>query len=91
MDVGNGQIGGDLELALGEGGDLDLTAITVGGDEAISAGGTGSLTSVTAGGSTDVTLLGGTAALHDLPEGAFDRPVGFTYLAPHRSAPRRRG
>jgi hypothetical protein len=87
IDVGNGQIGGDLELAIGAEGDLDLTAIAVGGDELISSGGTGLLTTVTADGSTDITILGGIAALHAfVPDGAFDQPVGFT-ISRHTDPP----
>ena len=39
------------------------------------------MTADTAGGATDVSILGGMAAMHVvLPDGAFDQPVAFTII-----------
>ena len=99
IDVGAGQIGGDLtitdngtavvnandsltvsgdaDVESDGGGMLDLSVVDVAGDETVETG--GAVTANTAGGTTDVSILGGTAAMHVvLPGGTFDQPVAFT-------------
>jgi hypothetical protein len=101
IDVGGGQIGGDLtitddgtavvnandsltvsgdaDVETDGGGMLDLSGVDAGGDETVAADGADGVTANTAGGTTDVSILGGTAAMHVvLPDGAFDQPVAFT-------------
>jgi hypothetical protein len=69
----------DIESGVDGGGMLDLSAVDVAGDETIAADGADAVTADTAGGATDVSILGGTAAMHVvLPDGAFDQPVAFT-------------
>jgi hypothetical protein len=78
IDVGAGQIGGDLTIT--DDGTAVVNAddsLTVSGDADIES--TDTVTATTAEGTTDVTVLGGTAAMHvELPDGAFDQPVAFT-------------
>jgi hypothetical protein len=78
IDVGDGQIGGDLTIT--DNGTAVVNAndsLTVSGDTEIESQDT--VTAATADGTTDVTVLGGSAAMHvELPDGAFDQPVAFT-------------
>ena len=72
-------VSGDAEVESDGGGMLDLSDVDVAGDETVAADGADGVTADTAGGTTDVSVLGGTAAMHVvLPDGAFDRPVAFT-------------
>jgi hypothetical protein len=78
VNVGAGQVGGDLEIT--DNGTAVVNAndsLTVSGDAEIES--TDTVTATTADGTTDVTVLGGPAAMHVvLPDGAFDQPVAFT-------------
>ncbi|HEX5617264.1 MAG TPA: hypothetical protein VFX51_02540 [Solirubrobacteraceae bacterium] len=78
INVGDGQVGGDLTIT--DNGTAVVNAndsLTVSGDAEIESQDT--VTATTADGTTDVTVLGGTAAMHvTLPDGAFDQPVAFT-------------
>jgi hypothetical protein len=78
VNVGAGQIGGDLTIT--DNGTAVVNAndsLTVSGDAEIES--TDTVTATTAGGATDVSVLGGTAAMHVvLPDGTFDQPVAFT-------------
>jgi hypothetical protein len=101
IDVGDGQIGGDLTItddgtavvdandSLGVsgntdietdgGGMLDLSGVDTDGDETVVADGAAGVQADTAGGTTDVSIGGGTAAMHVvLPDGALDEAVPFT-------------
>ncbi|HET6550362.1 MAG TPA: hypothetical protein VFG79_18000 [Solirubrobacter sp.] len=72
-------VSGDVDVESGGGGMLDLSGVEAGGDETVAADGADGVTAETAGGTTDVSVLGGTAAMHVvLPVGAFDEPVAFT-------------
>ena len=72
-------VSGDADVETGGGGMLDLSNVDVDGDETVAADGADGVTADTAGGATDVSILGGTAAMHVvLPDGAFDQPVTFT-------------
>jgi hypothetical protein len=79
IGVGAGSVGGDVTIedngtavvSVGE-------STTVGGSLTLETGGD-AVTATTGGGATDVTILGGTAAMHVvLPAGSFDQPVTFT-------------
>jgi hypothetical protein len=78
INVGGGQLGGDLEIT--DNGTAVVNAndsLTVSGDAEIES--TDTVTATTADGTTDVSVLGGTAAMHVvLPDGTFDQPVAFT-------------
>jgi hypothetical protein len=78
IDAGRGQIGGSATIADNGDAVVNLSDVTdISGSLDLEA--LGDVAGTTADGSTDVTLLGGTAALHALlPEGAFDHPVDFT-------------
>jgi hypothetical protein len=68
----------DLETA-GDGGVVNVSGLDAAGDETIAADDASAVTATTAGGTTDVSILGGTAAMHVvLPDGTFDQPVEFT-------------
>jgi hypothetical protein len=72
-------VSGDADVETDGGGMLDLSGVEAAGDETIAADGADAVTADTAGGTTDVSILGGTAAMHVvLPDGAFDQPVAFT-------------
>ena len=72
-------VSGDADVETDGGGMLDLSGVDAGGDETVAADGADGVTADTAGGTTDVSILGGTAAMHVvLPDGAFDQPVAFT-------------
>jgi hypothetical protein len=72
-------VSGDADVETGGGGMLDLSGVDAGGDETVAADGADGVIADTAGGTTDVSILGGTAAMHVvLPDDAFDRPVAFT-------------
>jgi hypothetical protein len=71
-------VSGDADIESG-GGMLDLSGVEASGDETVAADGADGVTANTAGGTTDVSILGGTAAMRVvLPDGAFDQPVAFT-------------
>jgi hypothetical protein len=78
VDVGAGQVGGDLTIT--DNGNAVVNAndsLTVSGDAEIES--TDTVTATTADGATDVSVLGGAAAMHVvLPDGTFDQPVAFT-------------
>jgi hypothetical protein len=78
VNVGAGQIGGDLEITDNGTAVVDANdSLTVSGDAEIES--TDTVTAVTADGTTDVSVLGGTAAMHVvLPDGTFDQAVAFT-------------
>ncbi len=101
VDIGNGQVGGDLIITddgtavvnandtltvsgdatveTDGGGMLDLSGVEADGDETVVADGADGVQADTAGGTTDVSIGGGTAAMHVvLPDGAFDEPAAFT-------------
>jgi hypothetical protein len=72
-------VSGDADVETDGGGMLDLSGVATSGDEVVAADGADGVTANTAGGATDVSILGGTAAMHVvLPDGAFDQPVAFT-------------
>jgi hypothetical protein len=72
-------VSGDTTVETDGGGMLDLSGVDTAGDETVAADGADGVMADTAGGTTDVSILGGTAAMHvALPDGAFDQPVGFT-------------
>ncbi len=72
-------VSGDADVETDGGGMLDVSGVDAGGDETVVADGASGVTADTAGGTTDVSILGGTAAMHVvLPDGAFDQPVAFT-------------
>jgi hypothetical protein len=72
-------VSGDATVETDGGGMLDLSGVDAGGDETVVADGASGVTADTAGGATDVSIGGGTAAMHVvLPDGAFDQPVAFT-------------
>ena len=72
-------VSGDADVETDGGGMLDLSNVDVDGDETVAADGADGVTADTAGGTTDVSILGGTAAMHVvLPDGTFDQPVTFT-------------
>jgi hypothetical protein len=72
-------VSGDATVEADGGGMLDLSGVEVDGDETVAAEDAAGVTANTAGGTTDVSILGGTAAMHVvLPDGAFDQPVAFT-------------
>jgi hypothetical protein len=72
-------VSGDATVETDGGGMLDLSGVEAAGDETIAADGADAVTADTAGGTTDVSILGGTAAMHVvLSDGAFDQPVAFT-------------
>jgi hypothetical protein len=72
-------VSGDADVETGGGGMLDLSGVEAAGDETVAADGADGVAANTAGGTTDVSILGGTAAMHVvLPDGAFDQPVAFT-------------
>jgi hypothetical protein len=72
-------VSGNADVETDGGGTLDLSGVEAAGDETIAADGADAVTADTAGGTTDVSILGGTAAMHVvLPDGAFDQPVAFT-------------
>jgi hypothetical protein len=72
-------VSGDADVETEGGGMLDLSDVAVDGDETVAADGADGVTATTGGGTTDVSILGGTAAMHVvLPDGAFDQPVQFT-------------
>ena len=78
VNVGDGQIGGDLTIT--DNGTAVVNAndsLTVSGDAELES--TDTVTAATADGSTAVSVLGGSAAMHVVvPDGAFDQPVAFT-------------
>jgi hypothetical protein len=77
VDVGAGQIGGDCTIVDNGDAVVDISA-TVSGDLTIETSGE-AFSGTTAGGSTSVTILDAGAVMHAvLPDGAFDRPVGFS-------------
>jgi hypothetical protein len=70
-------VSGDADVESDQGGMLDLSGVQADGDETVESG--GAVTANTAGGTTDISILGGTAAMHVvLPDGTFDQPVVFT-------------
>jgi hypothetical protein len=72
-------VSGDATVETGGGGMLDLSGVAAAGDETVAADGADGVSANTAGGATDVSILGGVAAMHVvLPDGAFDQPVAFT-------------
>ncbi|HEY7629385.1 MAG TPA: hypothetical protein VH817_01725 [Thermoleophilaceae bacterium] len=72
-------VSGDATVESSGGGMLDLSNLDVTGDETVAADGADGVTADTAGGTTDVSMLGGTAAMNvSLPDGAFDQSVTFT-------------
>jgi hypothetical protein len=72
-------VSGDATVESGGGGMLDLSEVGVDGDETVAADGADGVTADTAGGATDVSILGGMAAMHVvLPDGALDQGVAFT-------------
>jgi hypothetical protein len=72
-------VSGDADVESDGGGMLDLSGVDAAGDETVVAGDADGVSANTAGGTTDVSILGGTAAMHVvLPDGAFDQPVAFT-------------
>jgi hypothetical protein len=72
-------VSGDANVETDGGGMLDLSGLEADGDETVVADGADGVSANTAGGTTDVSVGGGTAALHaTLPDGAFDQPVAFT-------------
>ena len=79
IDGGQGQIGGNATIEDTGAAIINLSDITtISGSLDLETAGD-PLSGTTADGSTDVTLLGGAAALHAvLPQGAFDHPVDFT-------------
>jgi hypothetical protein len=78
INAGGGQVGGSATIVDNGAAIVNISDITtIGGSLTLES--LGDLSGTTADGSTDVTLLGGAAALHAvLPQGAFDSPVGFT-------------
>jgi hypothetical protein len=77
INAGGGQISGDATIVDNGSAVINISDITtIGGSLTLET--TGDLSGTTGGGANDVTLLGGTAALHALlPQGAFDHTVGF--------------
>jgi hypothetical protein len=72
-------VSGDADVETDGGGMLDLSNVAVDGDETVAADDAAGVSATTAGGTTDVSILGGTAAMHVvLPDGTFDEPVDFT-------------
>ena len=72
-------VSGNADVETSGGGMLDLSGVSAEGDETVAADGAGGVAANTADGTTDVSILGGTAAMHVvLPDGAFDTPVAFT-------------
>jgi hypothetical protein len=72
-------VSGNADVETDGGGMLDLSGVAASGDETVAADGADGVTANTAGGTTDVSILGGTAAMHVvLPDGTFDQPVAFT-------------
>lgn len=72
-------VSGNLTLDTTGSGNLDLSGADVSGDLSLAAIGADTVSATTAGGSTEVTVLGGTAAMHVLlPDGTFDQSVAFT-------------
>jgi hypothetical protein len=72
-------VSGDADVETDSGGMLDLSGVAAEGNETVAADGADGVTANTAGGTTDVSILGGTAAMHVvLPDGTFDQPVAFT-------------
>jgi hypothetical protein len=78
IDAGAGSVGGSVTIEDNGDAIVNVDVDSVGGDLTLeTAGDTASAT--TGGGTTDVTILGGTAAMHVvLPAGTFDQPVAFT-------------
>jgi hypothetical protein len=94
VNLGSGtSVGGNLTVSVGApgqaAGSLNLgSETTVGGDLTVIANGSDGVTAATADGTTDVSILGGTAAMHVvIPSGAFDQPVPFTITRQDGSAP----
>jgi hypothetical protein len=72
-------VSGDADIESSGGGMLDLAGVSTESDETVAADGADGVEANTAGGATDVSVLGGTAAMHVvLPDGTFDEPVAFT-------------
>jgi hypothetical protein len=72
-------VSGNADVETDGGGTLDLSGVDAAGEETIAADGADAVTADTAGGTTDVSILGGTAAMHVvLPDGAIDQAVAFT-------------
>lgn len=76
--VSLGEVAGDVELETA-GTVVDMGSASVAGEVTLTGLGAGTVSATTGGGSTEVTLLGGTAAMHVLlPAGTFEQPVAFT-------------
>ena len=72
-------VSGDADVESSGAGMLDLSGVDTAGDETVAADGADAVTTNTAGGTTDVSILGGMAAMHVvLPDGVFDQPVACT-------------
>jgi hypothetical protein len=72
-------VSGNTTVESDGGGMLDLSGVDTAGDETVAADGAAGVQAQTAGGTTDVTVGGGTAAMHVvLPDGALDQAVDFT-------------
>jgi hypothetical protein len=72
-------VSGDATVETDGGGMLDLSGVQADGDETVVADDASAVAAQTADGTTDVSILGGTAAMHAvLPDAAFDQPVAFT-------------
>ena len=83
-------VSGDADVETDGGGMLDLSGVEADGDETVAADGADGVTADTAGGTTDVSILGGTAAMHVvLPDGAFDQRGGV-HDHPRAATTRRR-
>jgi Tol biopolymer transport system component len=78
ISVDSGQVAGSLVLA-SSAKNVDLSHIGTGGDLTLTGSGSDTVSGQTAGGTSDVSILGGTAAMRAvIPSGAFDKPVQFT-------------
>ena len=79
LDLGSlAEVGGDLDLE-SVGTTVNVGGVTVSGDLTLTGIGSDSVSATTGGGTTQVTVLGGTAAMRVfLPAGTFDQPVPFT-------------